>query len=94
MEKLKMKVVDIEEHPTPNGLVQLKVIVKSGGKIFTFAAKEEDYLDELTRKSFHQNWLKQIKKVFAREHESGTEVKRRKNKMKDLKGAEVEEVEY
>lgn len=89
-----MKIVAIDKHKNRNGLITLNIKAKSEGIIYTFAVKEDDYLDEETRNSFHQNWLKTIKKSQVSGKMTKTDKGKREKKVKDLIGIEVEENVY
>lgn len=94
MEKVKMKIVSIEEEPAKNGGMHLRIKAKSDGKIFTFGVKEEDYLDESSRRRFHQSWIQTIHKAQIHEKKSKEQVTKDKEKVHSLVGEEVEESEY
>jgi hypothetical protein len=94
MTKIKMKVVSIREEPGRNGGMHLRIKVKSGENLYTFAVKEEDYLDENKRAGFHQNWIRTIRKAQTRAEKTKKDITKEKEKVRSLIGVEVEEDEY
>jgi DNA polymerase III delta prime subunit len=94
MKKVSMQIVDIEENTNPNGISILRITAKSEGIIYKFGAKEEDYIDEKTRKKLDQGFLKAIKKSQERSMATKTQIDQNAKNVKDLIGTEVEEVVY
>jgi uncharacterized tellurite resistance protein B-like protein len=94
MKKVCMQIVGAEEEANPNGLIMLRITAKCEDIVYTFAAKEEDYLDEKKRKGLDQGFLRIIKK--SQEQSKATKSQKDQNirKVKDLIGTEVEEVVY
>lgn len=94
MEKVRMKIVAIDEQENRNEITTLTIKAKSKDKIYIFAVKEEDYLDEKKRKGFHQDWLKTIKKSQVRAGMSKKNKEIKRKKVQDMIGSEVEEIVY
>lgn len=90
MPKIKMKVVKIlTEKNEKTGKTLYRVFAESGGKTYTFGAREVDYLNEGTRKSIHRAWLKRIRE----DRFPPTPEMSPKEKRKAILGSEIEEDE-
>lgn len=94
MKKVNMQIVAIEAQKNRNGLITLSIKVKSEEVLYTFAVKEDDYLDEKTRNAFHQDWLRTIKKSQVSKKMTKSDTEKKEKKVKDLIGREVEEIVY
>jgi hypothetical protein len=94
MKKVSMQIVDIEKQTNRNGIVILSIKAKSEDQIYTFAAKEDDYLDDRIRKGFHQDWLNTIKKAQTLNHLPKKDKDEKTKNVKALVGEEVEESVY
>ena len=91
--KISFQVKKITEEPKRKGPQLLKVFIVGGGKEYTKVVRKKDYLDESSRKSLHQLWIKGIKEEMAEDTKNEGEIKKDRKIVADIIGTEIEDEE-
>ena len=97
-EKLKLKIIKVEDEETPDGVFIYKMTLKSKIGSYLRGVRVSDWEDERARRSIKKTWLRDIGKIEAEKAIKETKTKEElkaemKAKMKGIKGTEIEEDE-
>jgi hypothetical protein len=97
-EKLKLKIIKVEDEETPDGTLSYKMTLQSKMGTYIRGATVSDWEDERKQRSIKKTWRRDIDKIEAakKKSESKTEEELRtelKVKIKDIEGTELEEDE-
>ena len=93
MKKLKMKIAKITPETNRNDITTYRIKVESGGKIYEFAVREDEYLNEEKRARFHARFFKTIRRSQEATMQSSIEKENKTKKRDSLIGKEVKEDE-
>ena len=91
--KIKIKIVKIMQEPHDGGATLLRINGESGGKIYEFAANEDEYLDEYKRKSIQELMLKRVRDDRNRTIRTKEQKDEQQQKVESLVGTEIVEDE-
>ena len=91
--KIKIKIVKVTQEPHDGGATLLRIKGESGGKIYEFAAKEDEYLDEHKRISIQELMLKRVRDDRKRTVRTKEQKDDQQKKVVALVGTEIVEDE-
>ena len=97
-EKLKLKIIKVEDEETPDGVLIYKMTLQSNIGTYERGIKASDWEDKRAQRSIKKTWLHEIGKIEAekggKEGKTEEEIESEtKAKMKDIKGTVLEEDE-
>ena len=97
-EKLKLKIIKVEDEPTPDGTLTYKITLKSKSGTYIRGISDANWEDERAQRSIKKTWLRDIAKIEAAKKISDSKTKEErkaetKAKLKDIEDTVIEEDE-